>query len=174
MAGELATLLVETRQAAGDDPLAQTLAVCRSFREWALAHRPEFTLLFADASVPRSLGDGSPSAAAAEALSWAFEETVLRLWAARRFRVPGDDQLPGPLRTSLEPYRTRLTATARTAGLDIGEVPLGATYTLLHYWTRVYGLISMEISGHLDHAVVDAGPLFEAVLAELSAQVTAG
>jgi AcrR family transcriptional regulator len=174
VAGELATTLVETRQAAGDDPLAQTLAVCRTFREWALAHRPEFTLLFTDASVPRSLGDGSRPGAAAEALAWAFEETVLRLWAVRRFGVPADDELSGTLQESLEPYRARLTATARAAGIDIGEVPLGATYTLLHYWTRVYGLISMEISGHLDHAVADAGPLFEAVLAELSAQVTAG
>ncbi|HEV7757229.1 MAG TPA: TetR-like C-terminal domain-containing protein, partial [Mycobacteriales bacterium] len=72
----------------------------------------------------------------------------------------------------LEPYRERLTASARAARLGLGEIPLGATYTLLHYWTRVYGLISMEISGHLDHALADAGPLFEALLTELEVQVT--
>jgi AcrR family transcriptional regulator len=169
VAGELVGTLVDARRTAGDDPLTQTLAVCRAFRAWALAHQREFTLLFADTSVTR--GDkAGPSAAA---VAWAFEEIVLRLWAARRFAVPADSDLTDDLRATLEPYRARLAASASAAGIAVGEIPLGATYTLLHYWTRVYGLVSMEISGHLDHAVIDAGPLFEAVLAELSAQVTA-
>jgi AcrR family transcriptional regulator len=173
VAGE-PTTLVEVRRSAGDDALTQTLTLCRTFRTWALAHRREFALLFADASVPHGMRAGADSAPAAEALAWAFEEIVLRLWAARRFRVPADGELAPALRDALEPYRTRLTGSARAAGIEIGEVPLGATYTLLHYWTRVYGLISMEISGHLDHAVTDGEPLFEAVLADLTAQVTAG
>jgi AcrR family transcriptional regulator len=174
VARELAARLIEARQAAGEDPLAQTLTLCRTFRDWALAHRREFTLLFADASVGSGMRAGSHTAPAAEALAWAFEEIVLRLWAAQRFRVPADDSLAPELRATLEPYRARLTEGARATGLDIGEIPLGATYTLLHYWTRVYGLISMEIAGHLDHAVTDGGPVFEAVLAELAAQVSAG
>ena len=174
VARELAATLIDARRAAPGEPLAQTLALCRTFRRWALEHRREFGLLFADASVPRGIRAGSPAAPAAEALAWAFEEIVLRLWATNRFRVPADGELPAPLREALEPYRARLTAGARAAGLDVGEVPLGATYTLLHYWTRVYGLISMEISGHLEHAVTDGGPLFEAVLTELTAQVTGG
>jgi AcrR family transcriptional regulator len=167
VARDLAATLIEARRAAAGEPLAQTLALCRTFRTWALGHRREFSLLFADTSRPRQ---GTP---AADALAWAFEEIVVRLWAARRFHVPADDDLAAPLRATLEPYRARLTAGAAAAGIDT-EIPLGATYTLLHYWTRVYGLVSMEVSGHLDHAVADAGPLFEAVLAELAAQVTAG
>jgi AcrR family transcriptional regulator len=150
VAGDLATTLVEARRSAGDDPLAQTLTLCRTFRTWALAHRREFTLLFADTS------------------------HGIRPGTARRFGVPSDADLAPELRGALEPYRSRLTASARAAGIDIGQIPLGATYALLHYWTRVYGLISMEISGHLDHAVVDGEPLFEAVLADLVAQVSAG
>jgi AcrR family transcriptional regulator len=172
VAGDLATTLVEARRSAGDDPLAQTLTLCRTFRTWALAHRREFTLLFADTS--HGIRPGTAPAPASEALAWAFEEIVLRLWSARRFGVPSDADLAPALRGALEPYRSRLTASARAAGIDIGQIPLGATYALLHYWTRVYGLISMEISGHLDHAVVDGEPLFEAVLADLVAQVSAG
>jgi AcrR family transcriptional regulator len=174
VARDLAATLIDARHAAADEPLAQTLTLCRTFRGWALAHRREFGLLFADASVPGGIRAGSPSAPAAEALAWAFEEIVLRLWATYRFRVPADRDLPAPLREALEPYGARLCAGARAAGLDLRDVPLGATYTLLHYWTRVYGLISMEVSGHLDHAVTDAGPLFEAVLTELEIQVTSG
>jgi AcrR family transcriptional regulator len=174
VARDLAATLIDARRAAPDQPLAQTLALCRTFRRWALGHRREFSLLFADGSVPGGIRADSPAAPAAEALAWAFEEIVLRLWAASRFRVPADEELPPPLRESLEPYRARLGAGARAAGLDLGEIPLGATYTLLHYWTRVYGLISMEISGHLAHAVTDGGPLFEAILTELTIQVTTG
>jgi hypothetical protein len=82
-----------------------------------------------------------------------FEQIVLRLWAARRFRVPADHELGAPLRAALEPYRARLLAgAAHTLGIEV----------------------SMELSGHRDHAVADAEPLFEAVLGELAAQVTAG
>jgi AcrR family transcriptional regulator len=172
VARDLAATLLDARRRVPDDPLAQTLTLCRTFRSWALDHRREFGLLFADASVPSGLRAGGQGEPAAEALAWAFEEIVLRLWAASRFRVPADEDLATPLRESLEPYRERLTASARAARLGLGEIPLGATYTLLHYWTRVYGLISMEISGHLDHALADAGPLFEALLTELEVQVT--
>ncbi|HEY0487552.1 MAG TPA: TetR/AcrR family transcriptional regulator [Mycobacteriales bacterium] len=189
VAEELTATLVTARRSAGEDPLAQTLTLCRTFRAWALTHRPEFTLLFAEVSVPSGLHAAAAPAPAAEApaaeapaaeapaveaLAWAFEEVVLRLWSARQFRVPSDDELARDLRDALGPYRSRLTGRARAAGIEVPGIPLGATYTLLYYWTRVYGLISMEISGHLGHAVADGGPLFEAVLAELVAQVDAG
>lgn len=179
VAEELTATLVTARRSAGEDPLAQTLTLCRTFRAWALTHRAEFTLLFAEVSVPSGLRAAAAPAPAAEApaveaLAWAFEEVVLRLWSARQFRVPSDDELARDLRDALGPYRSRLTGRARAAGIEVPGIPLGATYTLLYYWTRVYGLISMEISGHLGHAVADGGPLFEAVLAELVAQVDAG
>ena len=38
----------------------------------------------------------------------------------------------------------------------------------LSCWIRLYGLVCMEIFGHLKFAVADAGPMFEAELHSLA------
>ncbi len=46
-------------------------------------------------------------------------------------------------------------------------MPLGVTYVFLHCWMRLYGMVAMEIFGHLRFALDDAEPMFEAELREL-------
>jgi hypothetical protein len=152
--------------------------VCREFRRWSLAHRAECSVTFSHQATRSSDPGASASAAGNEAaaaqleLAWVIEEALLLLWAAHPFEVGrSDDALPPRLRAALRPYRSQVMARAVAAGHAIEEPPLGAAAVLLDYWTRIYGLVSMEVFGHLAHAMTNAEPLFEAVLDDLSALV---
>ena len=46
-------------------------------------------------------------------------------------------------------------------------MPAGAIYLSLNYWTRLYGLICMEVFGQLHWVLPDAGAYFEAQLFEI-------
>lgn len=180
VARELAGVLTAHRDAAGPDPLARALGVCREFRRWSLAHWAEFSLTFAHrTNRPSPPGTattpaGEEAAAAELELSWVIEEALLQLWVARPFAVRPDEELTGDLRTSLGHYRHQLRARASHAGVEVEDPPIAAVAVLLEYWTRIYGLVSMEVFGHLRHAVSDGEPLFEAVLAELARLVGEG
>lgn len=176
VARELAADLVRHRETLGPDPLDRALGVCRRFRRWSLEHREEFNLTFAHPAGrrvhPTSVSATDDELCAAEMeLAWVFEETLLRLWAARPFPVAPDDDLPPGLRHELRGYRDHLLTRAANVGLDVGEPPIQAVAILLEFWTRLYGLVSMEVFGHLAHAVGDAEPLFEAALADLARRV---
>jgi AcrR family transcriptional regulator len=176
VARELATELIRHRETLGPDPLERALGVCRRFRRWSLEHREEFNLAFAHPAGrrvhPTAISSTNDEVCAAELrLAWVFEETLLRLWAARPFPVAPDDDLPPRLREELRGYRDQLLAKAAHEGLDVGEPPIQAVAILLEFWTRLYGLVSMEVFGHLAHAVADAEPLFEAALADLTRRV---
>ncbi|GAA1678788.1 TetR/AcrR family transcriptional regulator [Fodinicola feengrottensis] len=164
VAAELTAELLKAQSASGAQPAAQVVAVCRQLRTWALRHRPEFALMFASMSPLPT--DQYP---AATRLARVFEEAVMRLWATQPFPVPADDTLPPQLRTGLVGYRERLVTRAVEAGIPISvaDLSVAATAALLDYWMRVYGLIMMEVNGHLQHAIDDGQPLLDALLSQL-------
>ena len=53
-------------------------------------------------------------------------------------------------------------------------LPLGVTYVFLHCWIRLYGMVCMEIFGHLRFALDDAQPMFEAELRSLGERLGVG
>ncbi len=185
-AHEVSAALRDHRASLGADPLDQAVGICRAFRRWSLDHRAEFALLFAHPAdhlnqltfrtgVPAGDTDGDTDGdveaeviEAVHDLAWVFEETMLRLWAARSFEVPADEALPAALRTSLTGYRDQALTRARAAGVAVDSLPVAAVSTLLQWWVRVYGLISLETFGHLVHIGGDPEPLFESVLDELT------
>jgi hypothetical protein len=176
----LAAALIAHRDSLGRDPLTRALGVCREFRRWSLAHRAECSVTFShratrldDPTTTSSAADDEARAAQLE-LAWVIEEALLLLWSERPFEVRCDDALPERLRAALGPYRDQIMARAAEAGHVIDEPPLAAAAVLLDYWTRIYGLVSMEVFGHLAYALPDAEPLFEAVLDDLSARVGPG
>ncbi|MET9019525.1 TetR/AcrR family transcriptional regulator [Actinopolymorpha sp. NPDC004070] len=194
VAHEVSAALRDYRASLGPEPLDQAVGICRAFRRWSLDHRAEFALLFAhpaDHLNQLTLHTGTPAGAtdttgaayttgdndggveaeviaAVHDLAWVFEETMLRLWAARSFDVPADETLPAALRTSLTGYRDEVLTRARAAGVTVDSLPVAAISTLLQCWVRVYGLISLETFGHLAHIGGDPEPLFESALDELT------
>jgi len=75
--------------------------------------------------------------------------------------VPAPQDIDARLCEQLERFR---------ANIDAG-IPLGALLTFLRCWVKLYGAVSMEVSGHLGFAWEDATPMFEITLAELAENV---
>jgi hypothetical protein len=145
-------------QASGGDMVAKLIAAFGEFRSWSLGHKEEFGLLFGT-PLPglEAVHDDVIDDCAAK-FSGEFFALFLELWRKHPFPVPGDDQIDPSLREQLAHYRELLGA----------DLPLGAGLTFLRCWVRLYGMVSLEVFGHLRFALDDAAPMFEITLAELA------
>lgn len=141
----------------------QLLAACRAFRGWAIGHPAEFGLLFGSADAgsagdPALAAAPSPVQAAAVRFGALFGELVVAIWLARPFPVPAEGELDPALRDQLVEWVRDFPI----------EFPLGVVRVFLTCWIRIYGMVCMEVFGHLKFALQDAGPLFEDELRRLA------
>ena len=158
IAGGIHAAVETAGQASGGDMVAKLVAACGEFRSWSLGHKEEFGLLFGT-PLPglEAVHDDVIDDCAAK-FSGEFFALFLELWRKHPFPVPRDDQIDPSLREQLAHYRELLGA----------DLPLGAGLTFLRCWVRLYGMVSLEVFGHLHFALDDAAPMFEITLTELS------
>jgi AcrR family transcriptional regulator len=147
-----------------DDPLGRLLAMARAFRRWSVRHPAEFAMLFGNpvpgvSAIEEQCADVQ---GAGHRFGATFLETFAALWQHAPFAVPPRDFVPEGLGADLEPYR-------QTHG---PELPIEVIYVYLSAWTRLYGLVAMEVFGHLRWALSDVEPLFETELAVFARQVS--
>ncbi len=161
---ELTDTLVEVRDAADPPtPGFQLLSASRAFRRWATTHHAEFGLLFGSAGErvldPAQLhGDGErPQQVASRRFGGVFAELVARIYLEQGFPVPADDELDPQLQVQLRDWCAKLPV----------ALPLGVMSVFLSCWIRLYGMVCMEVFGHLRFALDDAEPMFEAELRAL-------
>jgi AcrR family transcriptional regulator len=145
-------------QSSGGDMVAKLVAACGEFRSWSLGHKEEFGLLFGTPLPGLEAVHDDVIDDCAEKFSGEFFALFLEMWRKHPFPVPGDDQIDPGLREQLAHYRELL-------GVDL---PLGAGLTFLRCWVRLYGMVSLEVFGHMHFALDDAAPMFEITLAELA------
>jgi AcrR family transcriptional regulator len=136
----------------------QLLACSRAFRRWATTHQREFALLFGSAGdgvVPRhGVGDDGPAEEAARRFGAVFAVLVAQVYTERHFPIPADDDIEPALQEQLRAWCAEFPL----------DLPLGVMQVFLSCWIRLYGLVCMEIFGHLKFALDDAEPMFEAEL----------
>lgn len=140
---------------------AEMVASCRGFRNWALGHRAEFSLVF---GVPLpGIDDGRYDIAEECALRFAgvYFGLFTKLWLWHPFPVPAPSWIDAGLREQLDRY-------AAAIGTDL---PPGALLTFLRCWMLLYGAVAMELFGHLSFALDDPSPLFELTLRDMAALV---
>jgi AcrR family transcriptional regulator len=162
--------LRETIEAARSDgnavePIHDIVAMSRAFRGWCVSHPAEFGLMFGSPVPGVSSFEEEcigPDHAGAR-FGAPFLEAFTRQWRARPFTTPPAQLITERLGPYLAPYR-------ETFG---DEVPVEVIYAYLSGWTRLYGLVAMEVFGHLRWAVTDVEPLFEVELAAFVNEVTA-
>lgn len=163
---ELTDHILASRQTVPDDDLAGALrASCRALRHWALAHRQEFSLVFANplGSHLTHVPDGETHEAGMR-FGGVFLDLVVRLWNERGFPTPD------PL--ELDP---RLLAELRQCSAEMGSVlPPEAMLLFLDAWMRLYGAVTMEVFGHLHWALDDAEGMFERALADCAGMLGLG
>src|SRR5262249_58788095 len=93
----------------------------------------------------------------ADKFSGEFLALFYELWTKPPFRVPADDEIEPGLAAQLTRYRDGL-------GVDL---PIGAVLTFLRCWVRLYGMVSLEVFGHLHFALDDPSTMFDYTQAEL-------
>jgi AcrR family transcriptional regulator len=148
-----------------DDIGGRLVAVTRTFRQWALEHRPEFAMVFG-APVPgftRPENEAGIDEAGAR-FGGIFFMLFAELWRRQPFPIPAEEELPPGLARELRRF-------AATCGADEAGVPLGVIRMYAAAWVRLYGMVAMEIFGHVEYLVEDAEPLFEAELADLARSI---
>jgi len=145
---ELATEMRAARDAV-EDPVDQLLEVARHFRRWALGHPREFGLVFV---YPVRM-DVTDNVADAAGLRFAavFAESLATLYAQDPFPVPADAEIEPKLRRQLKEWRGRFPV----------KLPLGALQVFLTGWIRIYGMVCMEVFGHLRFALTDGEAMYE-------------
>jgi AcrR family transcriptional regulator len=160
---ELCDVLESVRDAAAPaTPGVQLMQVARAFRTWAITHRPEFGLLFGSAGLqvlPEDVHDYGerPSQLGGARFGAVFATLVARVYLEQGFPVPDEADLDPALKEQLQEWCTKLPV----------ALPLGVMHVFLACWIRLYGLVCMEIFGHLRFALHDAEPMFEAELRSL-------
>jgi AcrR family transcriptional regulator len=161
---ELSDVLEAVRDGADPSrPGFQLLSVARAFRRWATTHHAEFGLLFGSAA-ERVLEpaqphgeDERPSEVAGRRFGGVFAELVARIYVEQGFPVPDERDLDPALTVQLQAWCATLPV----------PLPLGVMSVFLSCWIRLYGMVCMEVFGHLRFALDDAEPMFEAELRAL-------
>jgi AcrR family transcriptional regulator len=139
-----------------DDPAGRLVAAVVAFRRWALTSPREFSMVFANpiaegACVRRELLTVATSGHYMNGL-------LLDLWDRYRFPHPDVDELPGQVRESvMDPVLP----------IDVSLVPeghRGLLWVFMRAWASLYGVVTLEVFGHMDPRVIESGELFAAMM----------
>jgi AcrR family transcriptional regulator len=137
---------------AGRDPRARLEALARGYRSWALAQPHRYRLLFG----PPLPGYDAHAQRLVDASQAAMNQLLGVL------RDLGDRTAAPPP----QPLASQLTAWAQAH--DPGTGPAAALRAVLT-WSRLHGLVSLEIAGNLASMGIDPDQVFEAQLTTLTA-----
>lgn len=129
-------------------------AIARAYREWALANPNGYRLIFQTTS-------GSGIDLAPERTIPAATRSMVVILGA----LAGGPPVDGP-------FATQLRAWAARAGMT--EVPESVLALGLVCWTRLHGVISLELGHHLGSTGVDPALLYEAEITSLVTTATSG
>ncbi len=150
--------LAETLEAAapkGGDPVERFLAVGRAYRQWALDNPNPYRLIFHTTSGSgQDLAPERTIPAASRSMN-----VILAALAGLVARVPSD---PAGADPELEAQLRAWVARSGLPDLPTWVVALGVTC-----WTRLHGVVSLELGHHLASTGLDPALLYEAELREL-------
>ncbi|HYF72748.1 MAG TPA: WHG domain-containing protein [Nocardioides sp.] len=143
-------------KAADDDPAGRLVLAVTEFRLWALANPREFGLVFANpvadaACVRREVLTLSSS-------GHLFTDQMRAVWERTRFPIPAVEDLPPAVREAVvDPL-----IPAKVEGLAPED--RGLLWTYMQGWTQLYGVVALEVFGHMDPRVIESGEMYLDVL----------
>jgi AcrR family transcriptional regulator len=147
-----AALRVTAEQHAGLPPQTRLEALARAYRSWALGQPHRYRLLFG----PPLPGYDAHAQRLVDASQAAMSELLGAL------RELDDGLAPA----TPEPLASQLTAWAAAHDPRIGS---STALRAVLVWSRVHGLVSLEIAGNFASIGIDPGQVFEVQLATLTA-----
>lgn len=140
---EATSVCMEALEGCGiDDVEARLRAATLAFRAWALAHPPEFGLVYGTPILHYEAPEEGPTVEAGRRFGRLFGSLFVDLLETRRLRAIDDALLPPAVRQALVDTAARLGLPMRP-----GEV-----YPFVVGWHRMLGIVSVEVTGHLHWA----------------------
>lgn len=141
----VASLLDElTEQVRAGAERAGLRGTCRAFRDWAVANRPEFTLVFAGPDLSRHDAGHDRTSAAFVRFGGVFGDAIAAVVgveaAVRQIADPSD---------------------------KLAAMPPAAQEAYVRGWTRLLGTVSVEVFGHTDWTGRDPSEAFEREMADV-------
>jgi AcrR family transcriptional regulator len=157
----LADALEAVRDAhAGQTAGRRLMHICLAYREWALAHPVDFALIYGTPIPGYQAPEDTTVPAATRAyviiarlLDEALRTGELVPWAGRQ-------ELPGELRAAL----LAQTAPLEAAGVHLS---LAAHYLTAVGWSRIHGVIMLELFEHIQPVVGDVAVFYRLQLEEM-------
>ncbi len=143
-----------------DDVAGRLVLSTTEFRMWALDAPREFGLVFANPVADPACGRREALTLSSSGLL--FTDQMRAIWEQRRFPVPALEDL---------------TETARTAVLDplipaesegIAPEHRGLMWVYMQGWTQLYGVVALEVFGHMDPRLIESGDMFVDVLSRFA------
>ena len=139
----------------GRHPHERRLAACQAFREWALANRPAFLLLYGTPVPGFTPLAESDVGQAAWRLGQSFAEVVFDGWT--------------PAQLAAVPAAPALADT----DLKQMALPLGAAALFIELRARMHGVVTLELIGHLHPFTGHGAAFFDAAMDRMSDDVDA-
>ncbi|GAB3246277.1 TetR/AcrR family transcriptional regulator [Nocardioides dilutus] len=135
-----------------DDYAGRLVASSMEFRMWALANPREFGLVFAN---PVADANCIRRELITQASSGHLMTGQMRaLWEHNRHPIPSLDELPPAVREAvLDPLIPAKVD-------DLAEEDRGLAWLYMQGWTVLYGVVALEVFGHMDPRVIESGEMF--------------
>jgi AcrR family transcriptional regulator len=146
-----------------DDYAGRLIASVTEFRMWALGNRGEFTLAFAnpiaDAQCLRREMLTSHSS------GHLMTGQMRALWEHNHHPIPALDDLPPAVReTVIDPL-----IPAKVDDLALAD--RGLVWLYQQGWTALYGVVALEVFGHMDPRIIESGEMYLHVLREFAPKI---
>ena len=146
-----------------DDYAGRLVASAIEFRMWALANPREFTLVFAN---PIADAQCIRRELLTVATSGHLMTGQMRaLWEHTRHPVPSLEELPPAVREAVE--EPMIPAKVD----DLAMADRGLVWLYMQGWTTLYGVVALEVFGHMDPRIIESGEMFIQVVTEFAPKV---
>ena len=141
-----------------DDPAARLAVACTRFRQWAVRHPRQFALVFAN---PTAEADTDRRELLTLSTSGHyFTDLLWEIWERTRFPYPALDELEPVIRDAV------LNPLIPAKADHIAPDDRGLLWIYMRAWSALYGVVTLESTGHCDPRVIASGQLFRSTLSD--------
>jgi AcrR family transcriptional regulator len=146
-----------------DDLAGRLVASATEFRMWALGNPREFTLAFANpvadaACIRREMITVNSS-------GLLMTGQMRALWEATHHPIPVFADLPASVQEALKDP---------LIPAKVEDLPLedrGLVWLFMQGWTALYGVVALEVFGHMDPRIIASGEMFVAVIRDFAPKI---
>lgn len=135
-----------------EDYAGRLVASTVEFRMWALSHPREFGLAFANPVADAT--QARPEMLTLSCSGHLCTDQMRALWEHNHHPIPALDELPPAVREAvLDPL-----IPAKVEGLATED--RGLLWLYMQGWNVLYGVVALEVFGHMDPRVIESGDMF--------------